>query len=511
MVASIKSPPRQFARKLFLTWNREIPLWQQKISFLLHEWPINKNFEIRENKKQDVVILKLYDMDIVTLDKKVQHELQSFYSTQLPEVNTLATFDFTTFDGFSNQPPPLALQTTLSKLIHGVLFKFVISENTTSLINHLYNEKSLKKRSYYTFYIESDINAKTTEGKDALSDQFFTILKPNKQLNKSFASPKHLLIRTTSLRNEIREIYPNFTLRFFNYYFYSPQKRLIESSFLVKNISDVVASTIKATESVTVLFKDDLRIKEEIWKLPSTLVQRHDLILKVKNKVEMLIIPNVDRETLIALENLKSKAKYLSLSLIEILSDTIDTEKINNFLWVIPDFTVSIITIINEFNIYIKKKTDSLYRSDIADILDTGIAYLCGFINGLIDVVQGIFDLILLLLKIVHYVLTHWGPEIEVLITETIDEIMQLISLDDISGCLDEMLTVIKEGYDVLTDKGADLIEYLVANEHKLSNPRILGYNLGYAVYEIIENYIPPLKITSKASQVLKPILKAVS
>jgi hypothetical protein len=310
---------RQFATSLTHYWEQSIPLWHQKIGFLVHSWPINKTFDILIKNQQGIIIVDLYDTDIELLNSSQQHTLQSYYSTQLPEIDELnkqrsTNFDFSAFDGFSNQPPPQKIQSILSSLEHGKLFRFILSQNATALISHLYKEKNNKKRGYYSIYLEIDINPNTRETIDFLSDQYLAILPPRLKLSKRFASIDHFNLRLKYLTSIIQTAYPSFTIVTAAKKIYTPAKSLGESDFFLSKLSDGIELAVDGLDKVSKFFEEDLRITENFWKDPSSVHKRRQMVLEIKHKMDFIVFPSLDKSIIDELLWLKNEAKSITQS-----------------------------------------------------------------------------------------------------------------------------------------------------------------------------------------------------
>lgn len=498
------------AEQIAKYWTEMLPLWERKVWLLAKGWDPYNTYDTSEKRRNNFVELKLYDSDIITLRETDIYALKSYFSTRLTALDSDASDNNASFgaDVFreANEPPSDNLQKILAEMHQGLFAKVILSQDATTLIHHLKDEYT-KNRDYYTFYIE--VEAKSSKAKDNLSDQYFNVLLPGKIRSESFLSGEHYFSRIKQLKVIFNKINPDINnIQYVQ--FYSKATSHNKSNIVLSSIADLSEFIADGLEKTADVFRENIRISEDVWKSPYSIKKRHEMVLGIKQRADEFILPTIDESLITKVEQFKDKAKGATQVAIEKVLDEKIAKIINMLLWTLPDLVLTAVDFINDMNISIRNRADQIYK-EIQDTLDTSIAYMCGFVNAVIDAVEGMISLFMLLFKLMVFILRNLTDEVYEFMLELIDEILQLFSSFNLSNYYNGMMTAIEAGYDKFTDKGADFIEYVVNNQHKLSNPRIVGYNLGYMVYEIVENYIPPLKltkVTNTAANIIKGFVK---
>lgn len=179
------------------------------------------------------------------------------------------------------------------------------------------------------------------------------------------------------------------------------------------------------------------------------------------------------------------------------------------------DFITGFLDKLNQIFSYIEKLITSIrdfiddISQDLQDSTDAFISFVSGLWDGLIDLVSGLLNLVLLLMQFGKAQLdTTKDLDITLsMFTEVIDEALQAIASVEwlkvwrhiTQKKIPELVDFVQEEFDALVEKSDD--------------PSILGYYLGYFIFNIIENFFPPLKL-SKLAAVAKtiptPVTKAL-
>lgn len=480
-------------RAISYKWETETPIWKKEIHELKGE-PLWSKKRIN----RDLTLITLYEL-------KIPENLKPFFD------NPNRLFDFrpesisNSFEGqiiINSSDLDRSIVTSLEQTSSYVFAQIWISPHGTQLLSRakVADNNSL---SYPSLFIELP-----SKGTISYGQQFLII------------PPHHLFFKySREYREYLRRFFMFSPILKIVYGFENDQQasRLISQSYLSKDEKVIPAPMAYLINLNSQFIEDEIipkiiplkkfltdtfRIQETAWKSPKTLSTRHAIIDNILTIMGGKPFPNLSSTI-----NLLSKA-HENWESIKPDKDSFLSPFHTAITWLI-EFCLDVLSFANSIFNELRSILDKL-RNELNDMSDSLIAFFCGFWNGLVDAVEGIIDTVILFGSVLLFFLKSINDGIVNLFLEFIEEVREMGVFNFLEEALKSLAKFVKYMHEMLVDGLYTILVKMEEGDIAIDNPRVLSYYFGYTVYNIVENFLPPLKVTSKAKYLLKPLIKAI-